>query len=65
MSVPKPPTPVLALSVEQACASLGVSWDFWRAHVEPDVKIVRIGRRKLIPATELQRWLDRHAEAVR
>ena len=54
----------LALSVEQACEALGVSWDTWRAHIEPDVRLVRVGRRKLIPVSELQAWLDRHAESV-
>jgi excisionase family DNA binding protein len=52
------------LSVEQACEALGVSWDTWRAHIEPDVRLVRLGRRKLIPVSELQAWLDRHAESV-
>lgn len=53
--------PTLALSVEEACEALGVSWDTWRAHVEPDMRLVRVGRRKLIPVSELQAWLDRHA----
>jgi excisionase family DNA binding protein len=61
----KPATPALALSVEQAAQSLGVSWDTWHEHIEPDVRIVRLGRRKLVPVTELQRWLDDHAEAIR
>ncbi len=56
--------PILALSVEQACEALGVSWDTWRAHIEPDMRLVRLGRRKLIPVSELQAWLDRHAEGV-
>ena len=64
-TVTKPPTPALALSVEQACAALGVSWDTWRAHIEPDVRIVRLGRRKLVPVAELERWLTDHADAVR
>ncbi len=55
----------LALSVEEACAALGVSWDFWREHIEPDVRVVRRGRRKLIAVAELERWLDRNAEAIR
>ena len=54
----------MALSVEQACEALGVSWDTWRAYIEPDVRLVRLGRRKLIPVSELQAWLDRHAESV-
>lgn len=41
-----------------------MSWDTWRAHIEPDMRLVRLGRRKLIPVSELQAWLDRHAEGV-
>jgi excisionase family DNA binding protein len=61
----KPSTPALALTVEQACASLGVSWDTWKAHIEPDIRVVRLGRRKLIAVTELQRWLDTNGESMR
>lgn len=57
-----PAVPSLALTVEQACLSLNVSWDFWRANIEPDIALVRIGRRKLVPTQELERWLDTHAE---
>lgn len=57
-----PAVPRLARSVSEACEALGVSWDTWRQQIEPDVKLVRLGRRKLIPTTELQAWLDRHAE---
>jgi excisionase family DNA binding protein len=60
----KPTTPALALSVEQACQALGVSWDTWRAHIEPEIRLVRLGRRKLVPVAELERWLTDHAEAV-
>jgi excisionase family DNA binding protein len=64
LSARKRGAPTLALSVEQACEALGVSWDTWRAHIEPDVRLVRLGRRKLIPVSELRAWLDRHAESV-
>jgi hypothetical protein len=56
------PVPRLALSVEEACAAIGCSWDFWSEHVAPEVKLVRRGRRKMIPVTELQRWLEDNAE---
>jgi hypothetical protein len=56
--------PRLALSVEEACRALGVSWDFWREHVAPGVRIVRAGRRKLVPVAALERWLDDNAETV-
>ncbi|MEA2201883.1 MAG: hypothetical protein QOI89_2479 [Solirubrobacteraceae bacterium] len=60
----KPAPPALALNVEGACAALGVSWDLFHAEIEPELRIVRIGRRKLVAVTELQRWLDDHAERV-
>ena len=56
--------PRLALSVEEACAALGVGWDFWNEHIASEVRIVRRGRRKLIAVSELQRWLDQHGETV-
>jgi excisionase family DNA binding protein len=63
-AVTRPSAPRLALSIEEACESLSVSWDTWRT-IEPEIRLVRLGRRKLVPVTELQRWLDDHAEAVR
>jgi len=41
-----------------------VSWDFWREHVEPNVRVVRRGRRKLVATRELERWLEHEAEAA-
>lgn len=49
--------PRVALNVEEACAALGVSWDFWKAHIEPEVPIVRLGARKLIAVDALRAWL--------
>lgn len=56
--------PRLALNVKEACAALGVSWDVWHEHVEPDVRLVRIGTRKLVPVAELERWLAEHSETT-
>jgi excisionase family DNA binding protein len=56
--------PRLALTVEEACAALSVSWDTWREHIEPGVRLVRVGRRKLVQVRELERWLDTHSEAA-
>jgi hypothetical protein len=50
------------LSVGEACEALGISWDLWRAQVEPEVRIVRLGRRKLVAVAELERWLDARGE---
>jgi excisionase family DNA binding protein len=48
----------LAYSIEEAAEAIGVSGDFFREHVAPDLRIVRVGRRRLVPVRELERWLD-------
>ncbi len=54
----------LALNVEEACAALGVSSDFWSEYIAPEVRIVRRGRRKLVAVRELERWLERNGETA-
>ena len=54
--------PRLALTKAEAAMALGVSVDFFEEHVMPELRIVRRGRRRLIPLSELQRWLDVSAE---
>ena len=66
MSAPiaRPDPPRLALNISEACACLGISADVFKANVEPELKIVRLGRRVLIPTNELARWLDANAERI-
>jgi excisionase family DNA binding protein len=54
--------PRLALSVGEACEALGCGWDFFSEHIAPELRMVRRGRRKLIPVAEIERWLDAEAE---
>jgi excisionase family DNA binding protein len=63
-AIRRPPPPRVALTVEEACASLGVSWDTWRERIEPDIKLVRLGRRKLVPVAELERWSNDNAARI-
>lgn len=63
-SADRPPPPRLALTVAEACESLGVSHDFWTAHVAPEIPVVRRGSRKLIAVSQLQAWLERNSERV-
>jgi excisionase family DNA binding protein len=56
--------PRLAFSVEEAAASIGVSRDLFDAEVRPGLRVVRVGRRVLVPVRELERYLDRHAARV-
>ena len=51
----------LALSPDEAAAAVGVSRDFFDEHVAPELRIVRRGRRRLIPVRELERWLEESA----
>lgn len=51
----------LALSKREAAYALGVSVDFLEEHVMHELRIVRRGRRRLIPVRELERWLEANA----
>ena len=57
--------PKLALTVQEACEALGVCWHTWSEHVAPHVRVVRIGKRKLVPVRELERWLAKESERQR
>ena len=54
--------PRLALTKAEAAEALGVSVDFLEDHVMRELRIVRRGRRRLIPVAELTRWLDASAD---
>lgn len=53
----------LALDVSEACAALGVGWDFWQEHIAPEVHIVRRGRRKLVAVRRAQPMAQRERRA--
>lgn len=59
---PVAPVPRLALTRQEAAAALGVSLTFFADHVQPDLRLVRRGSVRVVPVTELQRWLDANAE---
>jgi excisionase family DNA binding protein len=61
---PKRTVPRLALSPEEAAESLGMSRSHFYEHVFGDLRIVRVGQRRLVPVVELERWLDREAAKV-
>jgi excisionase family DNA binding protein len=54
--------PRLAVTKVEAAESLGVSVDFLEDHVMRELRIVRRGRRLLIPLDELARWLDANSQ---
>ena len=56
--------PRLALRVEEAADALGVSDDYFRVQIAPELRWCRRGRVKVVAISELQRWLDETAERV-
>jgi excisionase family DNA binding protein len=55
------PIPRLALTREEAAEALGMSLDSFERHVQPTIRLVRLGRMRLVPIREIDRWLDEHA----
>ena len=56
------PIPRLALTREEAASALGMSLDSFERHVQPTIRLVRLGRIRLVPVREIDRWLDETAE---
>jgi hypothetical protein len=56
------PIPRLGLTREEAAASLGMSLDSFERHVQPSIRMCRLGRMRLVPVSELARWLEDAAE---
>jgi hypothetical protein len=56
------PIPRVALSREEAAASLGISVDSFERHVQSDLHLIRRGRLRLVPVSELERWAAEQAE---
>lgn len=53
--------PALTLTETGAAKKLGVSAGFFKAHVLPELRVIRRGSRVLVPVSELERWIDRNA----
>lgn len=58
------PVPRVALTREEAALSLGVSLSFFAEHIQPQLKLIRIGSVRLVPLRELERWAEQQAQAV-
>jgi len=54
--------PRIALTPPEAAAAIGVGPDFFDANVAPELRLVRRGRKRLIPVSELERWTAENAE---
>jgi excisionase family DNA binding protein len=56
------PIPRYSLTPAEAAASLGVGVDMFNAEIRPELRLIRRGRKVLIPVSELERWLVENAE---
>jgi hypothetical protein len=56
--------PRLALTREEAAQALGMSLDSFERHVQPDLRLIRRGRLRLVAVSELERWLADNGERV-
>ena len=51
----------VTLTRPEAAAALGISVDSFERHVQPDLRLIRRGRIRLVPLAELERWAERSA----
>ncbi len=58
---PLPPVPRVALTRREAAAALGISVDSFERHVQPELRLIRRGRMRLVPVRELERWAAKNA----
>ena len=54
----------IAYTRQEAAAVVGVGVTTFEERIQPELRVVRVGRKVLIPAAELRRWVDDHAERV-
>lgn len=56
--------PAVAVRREQAAQALGMSLDSFERYVQPELKLIRRGKLRLVPVAELERWTRENAEHV-
>jgi hypothetical protein len=61
---PLAPVPRYTLTRREAAASLGISINHFERRVQPELKVVISGQLILIPAAELERWVQRNARRL-
>lgn len=58
------PVPRIALTREEAAHALGMSLDSFERHVQPEIRLVRRGKLRLVPVREIERWAEQSATAA-
>jgi hypothetical protein len=59
---PIDPIPRVALRREEAAAALSMSLDSFERYVQSELRLIRRGKLRLVPVSELRRWADDAAE---
>ena len=54
--------PRISLTPNEAAASLGIGPDLFDSAVRPRLRVIRLGRKTLIPVEELKRWAEANAD---
>jgi hypothetical protein len=49
------------LTPPEAAAAIGVGPDFFDTEVAPELRLIRRGRKRLVPVAELERWTAENA----
>lgn len=55
------PIPRISLTPVEAAAALGCGETFFTEQVRPELRLIRRGRKVLVPVAELQRWAAENA----
>lgn len=56
--------PRLALTPTEAAAALGMGLTSFKKYVQPQLRIVRRGKLRVIPISEVERWAEENAERL-
>lgn len=56
--------PRIALTPAEAAAAIGVGPDFFETNVAPELRVIRCGRKRLVPVRELEAWITRNSEGA-
>jgi excisionase family DNA binding protein len=56
--------PRVALTPAEAAEALGCSAEFFREHIDLELRWIRRGRKRFVPVVELERWAEANAEAT-
>ena len=56
--------PRIALRPDEAAEAIGLSRSHFYARVLPELRCITVGRARLVPVAELERWCDREARRL-